>query len=130
MVATTTNTNQYLPTGGVSEIAQMTSANGTNESADLIIGNTDGKRIKEIRVFSGPTNPIPAGTVLVLKLFDGTNSRTIGSAVCPGGADALQAFFTFTNFFLPSLSHSLRGQLRTPLASGGTLDWSFLGEQF
>ena len=72
-----TNTNDYLPTGGIAEVAQMTSADGTNESADLIVGHAQGKRIKEIRVFSGPTNPIPAGTVLVLKLFDGTNRNII-----------------------------------------------------
>ena len=125
-----TNTNDYLPTGGVAEVAQMTSANGTNESADLIVGHAQGKRIKEIRVFSGPTNPIPAGTVLVLKLFDGTHSRTIGSAICPGGPDTLQAFFTFTNLFLPTVAHAFRAQLRTSLASGATLDFTFVGEQF
>jgi hypothetical protein len=125
-----TNTSDFLPTGGVSEVAQMTSANGTDESADLIVGHAQGKRIKEIRVFSGQTNPIPAGTVLVLKLFDGTNSRTIGSAICPGGADSLQAFFAFNNLFLPTVAHSFRAQLRTPLASGATLDFTFIGEEF
>jgi len=125
-----TNTNDYLPTGGIAEVAQMTSADGTNESADLIVGHAQGKRIKEIRVFSGQTNPIPSGTVLVLKLFDGTNSRTIGSAICPGGSDALQAFFTFTNLFLPTAAHAFRAQLRTPLATGATLDFTFVGEEF
>jgi hypothetical protein len=125
-----TNTSDFLPTGGVAEVAQMTSANGTSESSDLIIGHAQGKRIKEIRVFSGQTNPIPAGTVLVLKLFDGTNSRTIGSAICPGGADSLQAFFAFNNLFLPTVAHSFRAQLRTPLASGATLDFTFIGEEF
>lgn len=129
-MVTATNTSDYLPTGGIAEVAQMTSADGTNESADLIVGHAQGKRIKEIRVFSGQTNPIPAGTVLVLKLYDGTNSRTIGSAICPGGADTLQAFFAFNNLFLPTVAHAFRAQLRTPLASGATLDFTFIGEEF
>lgn len=124
------NTSDYLPTSGLAEIAQMTSADGTSESAALISGSANGKRIKEIRVFSGPTNPIPAGTVLVLRLYDGTNSRTLASAVCPGGADTLQAFFAFTNFFLPGTAYALKAQLRTGLASGAVLDWTFMGENF
>ena len=129
-MATATNTSNYLPTGGLAEVAQMTSADGTNESAALITGSASGKRIKEIRVFSGPNIAIPPGSVLVLKLYDGSNSRVIASAICPGGADALQAFFGFTNFFLPNASCSIKGQLRTSLPSGAVLDWSFMGENF
>lgn len=130
VMATPTNTSNYLPTGGLAEVAQMTSSDGTNESSALISGSASGKRIKEIRVFSGPNIAIPPGSVLVLKLYDGANSRTIGSAICPGGADALQAFFAFTNFFLPNASCAIKGQLRTSLPSGAVLDWSFMGENF
>lgn len=124
------NTSDYLPTSGLAEVAQMTSADGTSESSALITGSANGKRIKEVRVFSGPNIAIPPGTVLVLKLYDGTNSRILGSAICPGGPDTLQAFFAFTNFFLPSASHSLKAQLRTSLPSGAVLDWTFMGENF
>ena len=48
-----TNTSDYLPTGGLLEVAQMTSSDGTNESSALITGSSNGKRIKEVRVFSG-----------------------------------------------------------------------------
>lgn len=129
-MATATNTSNYLPVSGLAEIAQMTSADGTSESAALISGSASGKRIKEIRVFSGPNVAIPPDSVLVLKLYDGTNSRTIGSAICPGGTDTLQAFFAFNNFFLPGASYALKGQLRTALPSGAVLDWTFLGESF
>ena len=129
-MATATNTSNYLPTGGLAEVAQMTSSDGTNESAALITGSATGKRIKEIRVFSGPNIALPSGSMLVLKLYDGTNSRVIASAVCPGGPDTLQAFFAFNNFFLPNASCSLKGQLRTSLPSGAVLDWSFMGENF
>jgi len=124
------NTSDYLPTGGLLEVAQMTSSDGTNESAALITGSSNGKRIKEVRVFSGSGVSIVPGSVLVLKAYDGTNSRIIASAICPGGADTLQAFFAFTNFFLPSASYALKAQLRTALPSGATLDWSFTGENF
>ena len=129
-MAVSTNTNNYLPTSGLAETAQMTSADGTSESSALISGSASGKRIREIRVFSGPNLAIPAGSVLVLKLYDGTNSRAIGSAICPGGTDALQAFFSFNNFFLPGASYALKAQLRTGLPSGAVLDWTFLGESF
>lgn len=130
VMATPTNTSNYLPTSGLAEIAQMTSSDGTNESAALISGSASGKRIKEIRVFSGPNIAIPPGSVLVLKLYDGTNSRAIASAICPGGADTLQAFFAFNNFFLPGASYAIKAQLRTGLPSGAVLDWTFLGESF
>ena len=124
------NTSDYLPTGGLLEVAQMTSSDGTSESAALISGSANGKRIREVRVFSGPGVSIAPGTVLTLKAFDGTNSRIIGSAICPGGPDTLQAFFAFSNFFLPGASYALKAQLRTALPSGATLDWSFTGENF
>jgi hypothetical protein len=124
------NTSDYLPTSGLAEVAQMTSSDGTSESGALITGSANGKRIKEIRVFSGPNIALPPGSILVLKLYDGTNSRVIASAVCPGGPDTLQAFFAFNNFFLTSTSYSLKAQLRTSLPSGAVLDWSFMGENF
>ena len=129
-MATATNTSTYMPTGGLLEVAQMTSSDGTSESAALISGSATSKRVKEIRVYSGPGVAIAPNTVLVLKAYDGTNSRTIGSAICPGGADTLQAFFAFTNLFLPGASYALKGQLRTSLPLGATLDWSFVGENF
>ena len=124
------NTSDYLPVSGLLEVAQMTSADGTSESAALITGSSNGKRIKEVRVFSGPGVSIAPGTVLVLKAYDGANSRIIASAVCPGGPDTLQAFFAFSNFFLPGSAYALKAQLRTSLPSGAVLDWSFTGENF
>ena len=35
------NTSDYLPTGGLAEVAQMTSSDGTSESAALITGSAN-----------------------------------------------------------------------------------------
>ena len=127
---TPTNTNEYLPTGGLVEIAKVTLASITEAmSAALISGSANGKRIREIRVFSGPGTDVLPGTLLLLKLSNGTSDVTLATAQCAGGADAQQAFWTFTNFFLP-VGYSLHAQTRVALPGDGDLDWSFMGEVF
>ena len=110
--------------------AQLTSASGTTETSGLVSAGTNGTRITEIRVISGAEPAVAPGTVLLLKLYDGTTSRAFASAVCPGGADLQQALFSFGNSLVLPNAASLRIQLRTGLPSGGVLDVTFYGVSF
>jgi len=127
---------QIFPSAQVAENAQLTSATGTAVSSALVAGSSSGRRIREITVYSGGTIGPAPGTVLVLLLQAGTSiSPTptpliVATAICPGGVDTLQASFTFAGLPLPTIYYNLRAQLRTPLASGATLDLLFVGEDF
>ena len=110
--------------------AQLTSATGTTETSDLVSAALNGTRITEIRVISGAEPAVAPGTVLLLKLYDGTTSRAFASAVCSGGADIQQALFSFGNSLVLPNAASLRIQLRTGLPSGGVLDVTFYGVSF
>ena len=110
--------------------AQLTSATGTTETSDLVSAALNCTRITEIRVISGAEPAVAPGTVLLLKLYDGTTSRAFASAVCPGGADIQQALFSFGNSLVLPNAASLRIQLRTGLPSGGVLDVTFYGVSF
>lgn len=110
-------------------VKQVTSSAGVAETADLINGTANGRRIREVRVMSGAIGPDP-GTVLMLKTYDGTTSGITDAAICPGGAYARQATFFFNGLILPSTAHAFRAQLSKTLGSGATLDFTFIGENF
>lgn len=110
-------------------VKQVTSSAGVAETADLLNGTANGRRIREVRVMSGAIGPDP-GTVLMLKIFDGTTSGITDAAICPGGPYARQATFFFNGLILPSTAHAFRAQLSKTLGSGATLDFTFIGENF
>ncbi len=114
---------------GLAENAQVTSSSGTTETGDLVTGTANGRRIKEISIMSGQYPPA-AGTVVVVKLYNGSSSRALRSFVCDGQPDSLQIVLPFNNFLLPSTSHSIRAQCRTALPTNATLDFVFIGENF
>lgn len=128
--------SQNFPASQVAENAQLTDATGTAVSSSLVAGSSTGRRIREITVYSGATIGPAPGTVLMLLLQAGTSINPtptpliVGSAICPGGVNTLQASFLFAGLPLPTIYYNLRAQLRTPLASGATLDFLFVGEDF
>jgi hypothetical protein len=115
-----TSTPAY-PQSAASETAQLTTSDGTTETANLFAGTTNGKAVKEIRINSGATKP-RAGSVLLLTLHNGTNSRILEVIRLQGGAYQRQATLYFSNLFLPSSSYALRLQMTETLPSGSTLD--------
>lgn len=115
-----TSTPAY-PQSGASETAQLTSADGTTETANLFAGTTNGKAIKEIRITSGVTAP-RQNSILLLTLHNGTNSRILEVIRLQGGSYQRQATVFFSNLFLPSSSYAIRAQMVETLPSGCTLD--------
>jgi hypothetical protein len=110
-------------------VKQVTSSAGIAETADLINGTANGRRIREVRVMSGAIGPDP-GTVIMLKIFDGSTSGITDAAICPGGPYSRQATFFFNGLILPSTAHAFRAQLSKSLGSGASLDFTFIGENF
>jgi hypothetical protein len=106
--------------------AQLANGDGTSQSADILVGAATGTKVREIRVYSGPTTA-PGSGVLVIQVYNGSNSRVIAKVALNNTADAEQEVFTFRNLILPSGTHTIRAQMRTAITSGGTVDITVYG---
>jgi hypothetical protein len=110
------------PQSGDTELARLTSSDGTSETANLFAGTTNGKLVKEIRVTANGTVGPRTGSKLLIKVHDGTNSRVLQVVTLPGGINETQAVLAFANLFLPSSSKAIRAQMDETLPSNCNLD--------
>lgn len=109
---------------------RLTSSDGTTLTSAVLTGAATGTRVREIRVYSGPTTAPGSGVVLAVVLDDGTNTTVIDTVFISNNADYTQAVLRYDNVFLPSASHSIKFNLRTAIASGSRLDCSVFGSDF
>lgn len=116
----------FASAGRVGQI-QLNNASGTTVSATILAGVAAGTRVREIRVFSGPTTA-PGTGVLAIILDDGTNQNVIDVVTLTNTANLQQAIFSYSNLILPNSSHTIKAVMRTAITSGGTIHISVLGE--
>lgn len=112
---------------GHNGILQLANADSTNASAAIITGVAAGTRIKEIRVYSGPTTA-PGTGVLVLLIHDGSTTNVFEVLTLTNTVSIQQGVFRYDNLILPSTSWNIKAQMRTAITSGGTVHISILGE--
>lgn len=120
--------NPVFASVGHNGLLQLSNADGTNLSAAIITGVAAGTRVREIRVYSGPTTA-PGTGILTLQVTDGTTTNVFELLTLTNTANILQGGpFTYTNLILPGTSWSIKAQMRTAITSGGTVHISILGE--
>lgn len=112
---------------GKNGLLQLANADGTTLSAAIITGVAAGTRIKEIRIFSGPTTA-PGTGVVALIISDGTTSNVFEVLTLTNTANLLQAVFRYDSLILPGTGWTIKAQMRTAVTSGGTVHISILGE--
>lgn len=128
VVGTTTET---FPVAAYSGGAQVTDSLGTSVSSDLFNGTTNGRRIREIQIWTGATGGPAPGTKLIIYFYDGSANRILNVIDCPGGALTKQGTVTLpVNFVMTGATKAIRAQLTTGLPSGVTLDFVANGEDF
>lgn len=113
--------------GGHNGVLQLANADSTNLSAAIITGVAAGTRIKEIRVYSGPTTA-PGTAVLTLQISDGTTTNVFEVLTLTNTANLQQAVFRYDNLILPGTAWNIKAQMRTAITSGGTIHILILGE--
>lgn len=108
----------------------LDNSSSTSLSAAVLTGVAAGTRVKEIRMFTGPTTA-PGSSVKVAVIHsDGTNDTVIDVVTLTNTADLQQAVLRYDNVFLPGTAHSIKFQCRTALASGSTLHCEVYGADF
>lgn len=112
---------------GHNGLLSLSNSDSTNLSAAIITGVAAGTRVKEIRVYSGPTTA-PGTGVLTLQLTDGTTVTVFEVMVCTNTANIQQGVFRYDNLILPGTGWNIKAQMRTAITSGGTILISILGE--
>lgn len=123
-----TSTPAY-PQSAATELWQLTTSDGTTETANVVSGTTNGKAVKEMRIHSKGTGP-REGSKLLVTVHDGTNSRILQTITLAGGSYQLQAQVFFANLFLASSSYRVRLQMTETLPSGAELDFVFMSEVY
>lgn len=108
---------------------QLANGDSTNLSAAIITGVAAGTRIKEIRVYSGPTTA-PGTGVLTIHLLEsgGSLDNVIEVLTLTNTANLQQGVFRYDNLILPGTTWSIKAAMRTAITSGGTVHISILGE--
>lgn len=109
------------PQGGESISFQLTSASSTSDTADLVAGTANGKKVKELTLHSSGAGPRP-GSKIAIKLYNGTNSRVLRVLTLPGGDNTIQAQIFFDNLWLQSTSYAIRAAMIETLPSNCNLD--------
>lgn len=113
----------------VGAIGKLTLNNGdsTNLSSSIIAGVAAGRRIREIRVHSGPSTA-PGTGVLTLQIDDGSTQQVFERLALTNTADLQQGVFRYDNLILPGTAWSIKAQMRTAITSGGTVHIVIMGE--
>lgn len=108
----------------------LNNASGTTATGAVLTGVAAGTRVREIRMFTGPTTAPGSGVVAAVLHDDGTNVTVIDLVTLTNAADSQQAVLRYDNVVLPGTGHSIKFQMRTTLASGSTLHCEVYGADF
>jgi hypothetical protein len=112
---------------GHNGLGQLNNASSTTISSAFITGVAAGTRIREIRVYSGPTTA-PGTGVLTLQISDGTTTNCFEVLTLTNTVNAQMGVFTYSNLILPGTGWTIKSQMQTAITSGGTIYISILGE--
>lgn len=106
---------------------ELDNGDGTTITAAIITGVAAGTRIKEIRVYSGPTTA-PGTGILTLQVSDGSVTTVFEVLTLTNTANLQQAVFRYDNLILTDTNWTIKAQMRTAITAGGTIHLTVLGE--
>ncbi len=112
---------------GHNGVLQLANSDSTNLSGPIITGVSAGTRVKEVRVYSGPTTA-PGVGILTLQLDNGVTNNVIEVVTLTNTANLQQGIFRYDNLVLPNTSWNLRAQMRTAIINVATVHITALGE--
>lgn len=107
----------------------LNSGSGTTITSAVLTGASTNTRVREIRVYSGPTTA-PGSGVLAVIHDDGTNQTVIEVVTLNNTANALQAILRYDNVNLVGTGQSIKFQMRTAITSGGTVHCAVYGADY